>query len=438
MAEEIINALSHIKRLRVVARTSAFAFKDKQQDVREIGKKLGVGNLLEGSVRKAGRRLRITAQLISISDGYHLWSERYDRDLEDVFAIQDEISLAIVNGLKVELLGKEKAALVKRRTESIHAYELCLKGWQQLQTWTPEAEKRAIEYFELAIEQDADYALAHAGISEAYLHLLYFGGLRRLDLYPKIKEAAEKALRIDAESAEAYTTRAVARLVGDFDWTGSEQDFERAIEANPGSVSVYRWYATAYLVAAGRPGEALEATQHALELDPLAPNENIDLGWDYYFARQYDEAINQLSRTLEREPNHSGAHWVSLLAYVQKSMYGDAVAHGQEAVTHAGESPLYMANLGYAQAMAGNHEEALKIARQLEGDWNQTYASLYYIAAIYVGLSDHEGAFTCLERAFLERDSFLTLVNEDPIFDALHSDSRFNDLIRRMNFPDQP
>ncbi len=227
--------------------------------------------------------------------------------------------------------------------------------------------------------------------------------------------------------------RAMVRVVYDFDWIGSEQDFKRAIETNPNAVSPHIWYAAIYLCGAGRPGEAIAETKRALELDPLAPNLNTDLGWDYYFARQYDEAIKQLSRTLESDPSHPGAHWVLELACVQKSMYEKALAHGQKAVTYGGGSSLYLANLGHAHARAGDREEALKIARQLDEESDQTYASPYYIAAIYTALLENDEALRWLERAYSERDGFLPLVKEDPIFEPLHADPRFQELLRRMN-----
>ena len=287
--------------------------------------------------------------------------------------VQDKISMAISENLRWQLSGEEQSKMTKRYTQDAGSYELFLKGHQYLETWSREGLKKSIEYFERAIERDSDYALAYAGIAEAYVHLVYFGRLQPRDLYSKAKEAAEKALRIDEQIAEAYAMRAVVRLVYDFDWTGSEQDFKRAIEINPSSVSAYRWYATTYLCAAGRPEEAIAETKKALELAPLSPGESNNVGWGYYFARQYDEAIEQLSRTLERDPNDPGAHWILELTYVRKSMYEEALAHGQKAVTYGEGSPVYLANLGHAHAMAGNRKEALEIARQLDEESNQTY-----------------------------------------------------------------
>jgi len=288
MAEEIISALTHVEGLHIVARTSAFAFKGEKLDVREIGKRLNVGTVLEGSVRKAGNRLRISAQLINVADGYHLWSEKYDRDMEDIFAIQDEISLAIVDKLKVKLLGEEKAALVKRYTDNLEAYSLYLKGRYHWSKRTPEGIKKAIQHFKQVIEKDPNYALAHAGLADCYSMLEQARVLPAKEAFPKAKAAVTKALEIDETLAEAHTSLAFVRWYYDWDWAGAEKEFLRAIELNPNYPTGHQWYAV-YLAEMGRPAEAISEIKKAQELDPLLVIINIASAWILICARQYDQ-----------------------------------------------------------------------------------------------------------------------------------------------------
>jgi TolB-like protein len=308
MAEEIINALTHVEGLRVVARTSAFFFRDKEIDIREIGRKLNVGSVMEGSVRKAGNRIRITTQLINVADGYHLWSEKYDRNVgelccpEDIFAIQDEISLAIVEKLKVKLLGEEKVALVKRYTDDLEAYNLYLKGRYFWYKRTREAILKGLEYFHQAIEKDPTYALAYAGIADCYNMLGFFDYLSPKEAFPKAKAAAAKALEIDGTLAEAHSSLAEVKTYYDHDWLGAEREFQRAIELNPSYSTAYQWYGE-YLALMGRHDESIIMGKRALEVDPLSPIVSTNLAGFYWLARQYDEAIERYQKVLEMEPD---------------------------------------------------------------------------------------------------------------------------------------
>jgi serine/threonine protein kinase/Tfp pilus assembly protein PilF len=268
MAEEIINALTHIEDLRVVARTSAFAFKGKSGDIREIGKQLEVESLLEGSVRKAGARVRITAQLVSVADGYHIWSEKFDREMEDIFDIQDEISLAIVDRLKVKLLGKNKAELTKRHTENLEAYQLYLKGRYFWNRRTKGALKKAVGYFKQAIEKDPAYAFAHFGLADAYEILYSYGHVPLKEAYPNAKKAVLRALELDDSLAGAHTSLAEIKKTFENDPEGAEQEFKRAIELNPGYATAHHWYSI-LLGETGRFKEALEEGERALELEPM-------------------------------------------------------------------------------------------------------------------------------------------------------------------------
>jgi len=301
LAEELINALTQIKDLRVVARTSAFSFKGKDLDIREIGRKLDVETMLEGSVRKAGNRLRITAQLINVADGYHLWSERFDRELADIFTIQDEISLAITEKMKLELLGEEKERMVKRYTEDLEAYNLYLKGLYFRRMLSADRVNKGIEYFNMAIKKDPDYALAYAGLAYAYMVLTWYAAVPPEENFQKAKQAALKALELDDQLAEAHESLATVSSYLEGNWESARKEFKRAIELNPG----YAWaqfHHAMILMFQARFDEAIKEIQSALELDPLNVAFNRNLGAGYFRAGQLENAIKILQRTIEMDP----------------------------------------------------------------------------------------------------------------------------------------
>ncbi len=299
LAEELLNALAKIEALRVAARTSAFSFKGKETDVREIGRKLNVSVVLEGSVRKSGNRLRITAQLINVTDGYHLWSERYDRQIEDLFEIQDEVTLAVVDALKLKLLSSEKASLLKQRTENTEAYQLYLKGRYYWHQRTEEAVKKGIECFEQAIDIDPNYALAYAGLADSYslLGLSEYSALSPTEAFPKAKQASVKALEIDNTVAKAHVSLAFGRMYFDWDFQRAESEYQQAIELNPSYATAHHFRAL-NLMATGQTDLAIAEMNKAQALEPLSLIINTNLGWMLYFARQYDQAIEQYQKTL--------------------------------------------------------------------------------------------------------------------------------------------
>jgi len=432
MAEEIINALTHIEGLRVVARTSAFAFKNKHEDIRDIGRKLNVETLLEGSVRKAGSRLRITAQLVNVTDGYHLWSERYDREMEDVFAIQDEISLAIVDRLKVNLLGEEKAALVKRYTDNLEAYNLYLKGRY---FWNRRSEgglQRGIEFFQQAIEKDPSYALPYTGIADCYNILGWYGYISPKKAFPKAKEAAEKSLKMDDTLAEAHTSLAAVREFYDWDWLAAEREYKRAIDCNASYASIHHRYAE-YLSYMGRHEESIAEIKRAQELDPLSLVINAVVGEVYYYARQYDQAIEASQRTIEMDPSFVVAHFFLAFAYAQKAMYDEAIAEARKAIELSGEGiPVFVALLGTIYSYSGKRDQAEKVLHQLRELSKQRYVSPFYIALIYLGIGQKNQAFEWLEKAFDEHDHAMETLKVDPMLDSIRSDPRFKALLKKM------
>jgi serine/threonine-protein kinase len=431
MTEDIINALSKIKDFQVAARTSTFSFKEEKVDVREIGRKLNIKTVLEGSVRKAGNRLRITAQLINAEDGYHLWSEQYDRVLADVFDIQDEITLAIVNALKVELLVGENQAVQKKYTDNLEAYNLYLKGHFYWNKMTTAGFRKAIDLFQKAVTKDPAYALAYAGLADAYTGLGDAGlsAIPPKEAFSNANEAVQKALEIDAELSEAHASLGHLKM-HNFDWPGVEQEFNRAIELNPNYATTYHMNGF-YFALMERHHEAITTIKKALKLDPISLGIITDLGVIYYFARKYDQAIEQYQKTLEMEPGFIRAYVTLGSTYGQKGMYQKAIDMIQKAIELSGDRSK-IAALGRAYALAGKKDEALTIIHELEDLSKQRYISPYCITLIYASMGEKDHAFDWLEKAYEEHVSELIYLKVDPYLDNLRSDPRFTTLLKKV------
>ena len=431
LAEELINALTKVKDLRVVAHSSAFWFKGRDVDVREIGQKLNVGTVLEGSVRKAGDRLRISAQLINAADGYHLWSEQYDRQMEDVFAIEDEISLAIVDKLKIKLLSDEKAALMKRYTDNLEAYQLYLRGRY---FWSRRYEGgllKGLEHFQHAVEKDPRYALAYAGVADSYSSLGVWCFMPPRDVFPRAKAAAEKALEIDDLLAEAYTSLAMISIFYDWDWAAAENRCKRAIELKPGSVLSHHFYAQ-YLCMIGRTDEGVAEMNQALSLDPLSLLTNTGAGWLLHLAGKSQQAVEQLRQTTELDPNFGLAHYFLGLAYAQEARYEEALAAFEKAIEVTGGLPWAAEQIGYVYAILGERDKAEKVLQETLMLRKQKYVPSSGLAMIYFGLGEREKAFEWLEQAYEERDAALSWSKVLPELDSARSDPRFQELLHRL------
>ncbi len=431
MAEEIINALTHIENLRVVARTSAFSFKGKDIDIREIGQKLNVNSILEGSVRKSGNRLRITAQLISVGDGYHLWSERYDRKMSDIFDIQDEISLAIVDKLKVKLLGEEKAFIVRRYTENLEAYNLYLEGRFFYLMFSAEAFEKAIECFEQALRKDPDYALAYAGMADVLFFKSFFGVAPKVTM-PKAKEFLEKALAIDENLAEAHAI--LGRIISGYDWnwTVAEQEFERALLLNPNSSMIHLHY-SGFLSWTGRHDEAIAAIKRARELDPLSIFINAIVGERLYFAGQHDKAIQSLEKTITKDPNYFYSYWLLGLAYLGKSKVKRAVAELEKALDLSGGASIVVWTLVTTYYMLGKKQEAEELFSRLDAMAKDEYVPPSFFFCIHRTSGDMDLASRWLERAFEDRDLYLPfhVIWPEDLF-RIPYDQRSSELIKQM------
>jgi len=423
MAEEIINSLAHLDGLRIVARTSSFAFKGRNEDIREMGRQLGVATLLEGSVRRAGNRLRVTTQLINVADGCHLWSERFDREMEDVFAIQDEISLAVTDALKLRLLGEEKKKVVKRHTESFKAYRAYLKGRYHWFIRSSSDIEKAIEYLKEAVVIDPEYALAYAGLADCYGVLTMYRPVAPEEVYPKAKAAAMKALELDESLAEAHAALACILENYEWDWAGAERESRRAVALNPGYATAYQWRAEG-LITQGRFDEAVEVMNRARELDPLSLFMNARVGMAFYYARRYDEAKAILETTLEVDPSFGQARYFLSLVYSMEERYEEAIAMLPEESFRAWVAILHAWN-GDADRARTVMDDVL--TRGSGGyDWPSVRASFYF------ALGDIDRCFEWMEKAVEEKDSRLILMMRSPKTDSLRDDPRFNAILENV------
>ncbi|MFC2084964.1 protein kinase [Bacteroidota bacterium] len=432
MAEEIINALSHIKELKVVARTSAFSFKGKDTDIKEIGKKLKVDKVLEGSVRKARNRLRITAQLINVEDGYHLWSERYDRDLDDVFAIQDEVTTAIVDRMKVNLLGEEKQILTKRSTDNPEAYQFYLKGRYFSNKRTPEGNKKAIEFFNKSIEIDPKFALSYTGLAFLYIALGVFGLHRPKDVFPKARSLNEKALEIDKNLAPAHSVKAYVNLFYDWNWSAAERVCKKAIELNPGDTYSYLTYAL-YLDSMGRFEKAIGEMKKAVNLDPLSLIINADMGLIYHCARRYEEAIRWFRKTLDIEPHYGLAFHHMAVTYAVQENYEEAEKCFKKAIKLTGGLPWSVGWLSYVYFKLGKRAKAKSLIQELHNRSKKEYIHPSCFILPYLELEGFDKAFEYWDVAYEEREPLCCMLKVLPELDRFRSDARFDELLEKMN-----
>ena len=432
IAEEIITSLSHLEKLKVVARTSAFAFKGKQMDVREIGQKLGVDHILEGSIRKAGNRLRITAQLIQVCDGFYLWSDRFDRVLEDVFSIQDEISLAIADNLKVKLFAADRAIVTKSYTVDIDAYNDYLMGRYFVDKGRKSDFLKGIEYFTKAIEADPNYAQGYSGIANAYYLLGLLGSEMPSKVFPKAKEYAEKALQADDTISEAHTILGLVKVHYDWDWEGAEKEFQLALSLNPNSSFTYYGFAIYY----GAIGKAEEAITHAkkyLELDPLSIFAYNAMGTILLRAGHYKMATKHFQKVMEMDPNLSTTYFLSGQVDMKQSFYDQGIALIEKAADLENDNPLILSSLGWAYGIAGRKKEAKQILVRLQGMSRDRYISRFLYAKIYAGLGDKDQAFKYLEEAYQQHAMSLALIITDESVENLRSDPRFMKLLKKIN-----
>jgi adenylate cyclase len=433
MTEELINALATVPGLRVPGRTSCFAFKGKTgEDIfREVGDELHVSTVLEGSVRKAGNKLRVTAQLINVRDGYHLWSKDYDGDMKDVLNFESNVAQQVAKALKGKLGVEETRLLAKKPTENPEAHRLYLLGRYEFGKYTQAGWNNAIRYYEEALKLDPNYALAYCGLADNYA---YMGSvvMPEKDAIAKEKEFAEKALALDPELAEAHMSLALA-LVGAYDWRHGLKEFDRALELNPNLAFAYEVQAWT-VNGLGRFDEAIAKTKKAIELDPLNPFFQMSLSFYLYWARKYDDAIEQARKTLEMDPNSAISHVLLGLSFLKKGDTADAIAELQKTRT-PNPGAWYQGYLGYAYAISGDRAKAEQALRELEDLAKQQYVSPTAFATIYLGLGEKEKALDWLEKAYEQRDSACWYLKIDQIYDSVRNEPRFQAILKKMNFP---
>jgi TolB-like protein/Tfp pilus assembly protein PilF/tRNA A-37 threonylcarbamoyl transferase component Bud32 len=432
ISETLISALTNIEGLWVPARTSAFFFKGKSQDIREIGQKLGVDNVLEGSVQVAGDNLRVTARISNVQDGRQVWSEIFNRRMADIFAIQDDIAKAIVTALKIKLLGEKGVPLVKNYTENLEAYSLYLQGRN---FWNKRGEVdliKSIEYFEKAIEIDPNYALAYAGLGDAYSILGNNGIWPAEKAYPRAKAAALKALEIDGKLAEAHASLAGTMQDYDWDFVGAEKEFKLAIELSPGYAIAHQFYA-ALLSSLGRHEEAIREVKIARNLDPLSPRISANVGWLLYSARRYGQAIEELKKAVEVDPNHTVTHVFLGWAYEAMGKYEEAVRCYLRAIELEGESKDRSTGIAGCYALIGRQEEARKILNNVIEYSKGNYYSSEDIAEVFAALGEKDQVFAWLEKAFRARDpGLINYLKNAHRYDPVRSDPRYAALLRKI------
>jgi len=433
MTEALITDLAKIGALQVISRTSVMQYKDARKPLREIARELDVDAVVEGSVLRVGDRVRITAQLIHAETDRHLWAESYERDLRDVLAVHSEVAQAIAREIEVKLTPQEKSRLATVRPLVPEAHEAYLRGRHYWNQRTEEGMRKALDYFQQAIEKDPGYAIAFSGLADSYTMLAFFGFAAPNEMGPRAWAAAMKALEIDETLAEAHAS-ASTTWVFERDWKAGEEQLKKALELNPSYATAHSWYAH-LLTALGRPEEAIARRRQAQRLDPFSPIISAAIGWDLYAAGFYDEATKQALKTLEAFPDFWIAQWVLGISYVQQGKLDEALDVLEHAAVSEENSNLIGA-LGHAAAVSGDRVRAIGILDQMLERSKTRYVSAYDIALVFQGLGDTEKTFEWLEKAYKERAGWLFMVNVEPRFSSLRSDPRFRDLVRRMNFPE--
>jgi eukaryotic-like serine/threonine-protein kinase len=434
MTEDVIAQLSKIRAVKVISRTSVMPFKKREQSLREIAAKLGVATLVEGSLRRAGNRVRIVAQLIDAETDQHLWAETYDRQFTDIFAIQSDVALHIAAALEAEISPGEKTRVGKEPTNDLEAYHLYLKGRHCLLRYTSEGIYQGLEYFEQAIEKDPNYALAYTGVSTACVILgMGFGSgeIRPDEAYRRGKEAVAKALAIDGELGDARGILAFLKFVADFDWTGAEREFKRAIELNPNAF-VYDIYGL-LLSALERYDEAIAAQRRAQELDPLTAVHSSDIASTLLRADRYDEAMQEAMRLIEMRPDFPMGHSTLGWAYLKQDRCEEGLAELEKAVSLNPGNTMLLAQLGQAHALVGNVGEAREVLQRLEELSRQRYVPPSHMAYVYTGLGDQDKAIDLLEQAYEERSGGVYGIKGSFLFAGLRPHPRFTALLEKMN-----
>jgi TolB-like protein/DNA-binding winged helix-turn-helix (wHTH) protein len=436
MTDDLTANLAKIRSLRVISRSTAMAYKGTHKPLSEIARELRVDAVIEGTVLRAGDRVRITAELVQVSTDHHLWADTYESQMGDVLSLQNRVSSAIVDEIRINLSPEDKERLAKRVSISPSAYEDYLRGRYYWNKRSADGFAKAIGYFEEATRKDPQYALAYAGLADCYgiIGATIYGTVPSAEAAPKAKAAAIRALEIDPSLAEAETSLATARFNYDWDWNAAAAGFQRAIQLDPKYATAYQRYSL-YSIAMGRFDDSLEQIKKARDLDPLSISINSSLGWRLYLARQYDRSIAQLKDTLEMDPAYEWAHLILGQAYEQEGAFDLALPELHKAVELSHNSPLMLSALAHAYAKSGNSAEAQKLVLELREQSTHSYVSPYYMGIVYLAMGKNDAAMDWLEKAFADRSNGLVFLKVEPELDSVRSNPRFTALERKLKFP---
>jgi TolB-like protein len=431
MTDALIANLAKIGALRVISRQSVMQFKGSAAPLSEIASRLDVDAVVEGSVLHSGNRVRVTAQLVRVSPERNLWAESYEEDLRDVLTLQSEVARQIAQEIEATVTPEEGRLLASTRPVDPEAHDAYLRGKYFGSRYSMEGWLRAIDYYEQAIEKDPQYAPPYAALAVRMTSLVIYGGGTAEELCPRARDAAQTAVDLDDTLAMAHTALGWVAGSCDWDWGVAETEFQRAIGLEPGYAMAH-WYYGHYLVCIGRSEDGIAEGRHAVELDPLSLQMNTNLGAMYYYARRYDEAIEQLTNVLDMEPNFWGAHSWLFVVYAKKARYDDAFAACQKMNDIAGPDPLNQFCYPYVYALWGKRNEAMRTISTPE--WS--LLPPWFRAVVYGALGEKDEAFRLLDQAYEEREPKLGVAKVDPVLDPLRDDPRFQDLLRRLNFPE--
>ena len=430
----LINILATLPKLRVMAQSTVSRFKARDIDPQAVGRELGVRAVLTGRIMQSGGSLRIGTELVDVATGSQLWGAQYDRKPGDIFVVQEEISSEISGKLRLRLTRAEKKQLTKRHTQNVEAYRLYLKGRHHWNRWTEEGFYKAIEHFQQAVESDPSYALAYAGLADCYVLLGWNSYLPPKEAFPKGKAAAKAALQLDPDLAEAHTPLAALLWLDDWEWDKAQTEFKRSLELSPTYATANHWYAE-YAMTMGRHQEAMVRMKKGQDLDPLSLIISVAVGWALYFARRYDDAIEQLRRTVDLDPNYPVTYWILGLLLRKTGCCEMAITEGEKGVQLSGGSPLMRAALAHTLGTAGRTKEALQILDDLTKLAKQKYVAPYFFAGIHTGLGENERALEYLQKCYEEHSHWLIYLHLDPSMDALRDNPGFQDLLRRVGLP---
>ena len=437
MTDELIAHLAKIRSLRVISRTSSMEYKGTHKTLSQIARDLNVDSVVEGTVLRSGDRVRITAELVQVATDRHLWAETYESQLGDILTLQSHVASAIVNQIRVKLTPEDQVRLASTRPVSTESYENYLKGRYYWNKRSQEGLTKAIDYFQLAIEKDPNYALAYAGLADCYsiIGSAIVGTVPADQVASKARAAALKSLELDNNLAEAHTSLATVRFNYDWDWNAAASGFRRAVELNPSYATAYQRNSL-YLMSMGRTSESIAEMNRAHDLDPLSISTNFSLGWRLYMAREYDQAIEQLRNTIDMDPNFILPHLVLGQAFEQKKAFDQAITELRRAVELSQNSPPALAALARIYALSGKTAEAKNLLDQLLQQSKKQYVSPFYVALVYAGLGENDRALDWLDKAYADHSNAIVFLKVDPQLDTLRANPRFHELQRKLRLPD--